>query len=190
MPGVDHEVVGRVAQAYHHQLGDVAAKQVQRPRRGVVAHNRPFASVIVDLLRATGELGISLPALVRVVGAGVDCVTRIALKIERLDRVRHAPEPHFPLGENDLAAADAGRTVPAERGERKVLVSLEKLSSGRAQLGCLGFDVAPTRHGRHAISIAVMTEPFVAGGTPQVILNDKVRDLQFTETTMPWPPAA
>ena len=79
------------------------------------------------------------------VGGAVDGEARIALKVERLDGAPHAAEPELAVVELDLDAADARRAVPAQCGERLVLVGIEELSSPRGELGRVRLGLVPAR---------------------------------------------
>ena len=111
--------------------------RVARGWVGAPATKQLDAALLVGyLLYTSGELGVARP-IRRIVGTAVERVPRVAAQIERLARVRHRPDPDVAIGEKRLDAADPGRPIGAQRGDRLVNVPVETLSDccGELRLG-------------------------------------------------------
>src|SRR5256714_10098118 len=79
-------------------------------------------------------------------GAAMERKERIAAQVERLACVRHRAEPWVAVREVGLGAADAGRAVGAQRGERLVDPRVEVTPHLSGEFRSRVLDVLPASH--------------------------------------------
>jgi hypothetical protein len=78
----------------------------------------------------------------------VQCQTRIAAQVERLERARHHAQPHPIVGDHRLDAADAGRAVSPQGGEQTEAVCFEALADPGGEVRGGSGELVPGGHER------------------------------------------
>src|SRR5918995_3932509 len=151
VPRLDDEVVCGVSEANDNTPRDVGAEEVRGASRRITADDGGLTLGVGHLLDAAGDLRVP-PPFRRVRRPAVQRKAWVALEVEGLQRPPHAPEPQLTVGEVHLGAADARGAVAPERGEGLVDVSVKETASQCGELGNLGFDFSPARHGRSTTS--------------------------------------
>jgi len=142
VPGLDDELIGRLADAGQHDLSDVDAYPSRR-----------FAGAlrIRGLDGNARYLRVARPPAWVVLGwilrRAVQREARVASEVERLHRARHHAHPQLPVGELGLDATDARRPIPAERRERLVLSRVEQSPNASGELGLGRLELAPRAQG-------------------------------------------
>ena len=80
-----------------------------------------------------------------IVGRPMDRHSRIASQVHGFDRVRHGADRELPAGDLDLGAADARRTILAERRHCEVLPRGHQLTNAVRKFREVRFELGPRR---------------------------------------------
>jgi len=151
----DHAPTAAQAVGHVIQLGAALLARDAAYLRGGTVYARTSSTATaagLDLGGAAGDFCLSAPAAGiaggRIVGRAVDRDTGIAAQVERLHGTRHRPDPQLSVGQLDLAAADPGRAVTAEGGDREVLARSKKRAHAQSELRLRLLELGPRRHGR------------------------------------------
>jgi hypothetical protein len=118
---------------------------VERLRRFHLFAVRGLHGGIVDLQRPPGHPYVAPSHLRAGTGVGLQREAGVAAQVERLERVRHHPQPQLAAGDPHLQPGRARRAVLAEGGEDVMGEGPEARLDGPCELGFGGGEGGPVR---------------------------------------------
>ncbi len=187
VPGLDQDVVCRLAEADDDELAYVGSEEVRGSWRCVRPYDSGLALGVGDLLYATSELRIAPPTPA---GPPIRYVARSEGRAG--GRAPSSPATCSPAtaprrGENDFGAADTRGAVTPERCECLMDVGIKEVACKGGKLRNLSFHLTPARHSRRMIRgsrFARSRECQYASGIPRRLntgssVSENTHSIQF-----------